>query len=288
MPLFRKKPKSQGERLCAWRIDQIPSRSFDPEIEALLAELDLPAEHHPKGWAVSVGGGQLLLTWLDEDRVFSGFTFMNDTQDAVELVDLLRHNLDPWLLWYALEDPDGDALGARFKLPFDSFDRPAALLAIETMASLMDDDAAAARARELRLPERGEMAEQTANARARAALVAGLGAAGLEASESDGTWEVQVERGVVNAIPRDSGESVLFMHELAYEEGTENVAMLRWMLALSDWSGARIGLAELPGGEAAFAAAAVSAADLQPQAVAWGVEQVVRVADVYDEKTGRA
>jgi hypothetical protein len=99
---------------------------------------------------------------------------------------------------------------------------------------------------------------------------------------------VEVERGIVQAIPRDTGESVLFMHQLEYDDGTEHVPMLRWMLALSDWSGARLGLAPLPGGEGAFVAAAVSAAGLQPQAVAWGVEQVVRVADVYDEKTGRA
>jgi hypothetical protein len=64
--------------------------------------------------------------------------------------------------------------------------------------------------------------------------------------------------------------------------------MLRWMLESSDWCGARLGLAPLAGEEGAFAAAAVSGDGLQPQAVAWGVEQVVRLADAYDQGTGRA
>jgi hypothetical protein len=288
MSLFRRKPKTQGERLAAWRIDAIPSRDFDAEIEALLTELDVSKERRRQGWVATLGEAPLLLHWLDEDRVFTGLAFLDDTHDARELTELLRRNLDPWLLWYALDDPDGDALAARFMLPFDTFDRAAALLAVETAAGLMGDDAVAARARELRVPERGEMAEQAADARTREALAAGLEAAGLAAAERDGVWEVEVERGVVQAIPRDTGESVLFMQELEYGDGTDHVPMLRWMLAASDWCGARLGLAPLPGEEGAFAACAVSAADLQPQGVAWGVEQIVRLADVYDEKTGRA
>ena len=65
MSLFRRKPKSQGERLAAWRIDAIPSRDFDGEIEALLAELDVPRERHRQGWVATLGGAPLLLHWLD-------------------------------------------------------------------------------------------------------------------------------------------------------------------------------------------------------------------------------
>ena len=133
------------------------------------------------------------------------------------------------------------------------------------------------------------MQEQDADARTREALAAGLEAAGLPVAHGEGRLAVEVERGAVHAIPRDTGESVLFMHELDYGDGTEHVPMLRWMLETSDWCGARLGLAPLPGGEGAFAACAVPAVDgLEPQAVSWGVEQVLRLADVYDEKTGRA
>ena len=179
-------------------------------------------------------------------------------------------------------------LGARFKLPFDGFDRAAALLALETAAGLLGDDAVAERARALRGAPAGEMEEQEANARTREALSAALQTLELSATERDGVWEVETSRGTVQAIPRDTGESVLFMHELTYAEGTEDVPMLRWLLVASDWSGARLGLAELPGGDGAFAACAVPALDLQPQAVAFGLEQVLRLADDYDVKTGRA
>jgi len=288
MALFRKKPRSQGERLGAWRIEQIRSRDFDRDIEAVFSELDVPAERERRGWQVAITGGPLLLNWLDEDRVLTGLAFLDDTSDAGELTDLLRRNLDPRLVWYALGDADEPSLAARFMLPFDAFDRAGALLALETTAALLGDDAVAARARELRDAPAGEMEEQEADARTREALAAGLEAAGLSATQGDGGLEVEVQRGVVHAIPRDTGESILFMHELEYGEGTEHVPMLRWMLETSDWCGARLGLAPLPGGEGAFAACAVPAADLRPQAVAWGVEQVLRLADVYDEKTGRA
>jgi hypothetical protein len=288
MSLFRKKRESQADRLAAWRLGSIPSRDHTVEIGDLLRELGLDAERERDVWFSTVGARLLFARWLDEDRVLAGFTTLDDTNDPRELTDLLRRNLDPWLVWFALDDADDDSLGARFKLPLDGFDRDAALLAIETAAGLVGDDAVAGRARELRAPAAGEMAEQAADERTRTALLAGLEAAGLESAERDGVWEIEVERGIVQAIPRDTGESVLFMHELAYDEGTDHVDMLRWLLVASDWSGARIGLAPLPGGEGAFAACSVAAADLQPQAVAWGVEQVLRVADEYDDKTGRA
>ena len=287
MSLFRRKRETQADHLGDWRLGTIPSRDFTAEIGELLADLDLEAERKRDVWIPTVGSRLLFLSWLDEPRTLTGWIGLDDTHDPKELTDLLRRNLDPWLVWFGLDDGVDDSLGARFILPLDAFDRDAALLALETIAGLVGDDAVAGRARELRMPEAGELAEQAADARTREALAAGLEAAGLSATERDAVWEIEVDRGVVQAIPRDTGESVLFMHELAYDDGTEHVDLLRWLLAASNWSGARIGLAPLPGGEGAFAASAVSAAGLQPQAVAWAVEQVLRLADVYDDKTGR-
>lgn len=285
--LRKKRDASQGERLATWRLGSIPSRDFGADIDALLAELGLEAQRERQGWVLhAFGGGLLFLGWIDDDRVLSGYAELDDTRDAGALTELLRHNLDPRLAWFTISDDD--ALGVRFKLPLDGFDRGAALLALETAAGVVGDEAVATRARELRAPARGEMAEQAAAARTREALAAGLDAAGLAARERDGIWEVEVERGIVQAIPRDTGESVLFMHEVAYDDGTDKVEILRWLLACSDWSGARLGLAPLPGGEGAFAACSVAAADLQPQAVGWGVEQVLRLADDYDVKAGIA
>jgi hypothetical protein len=286
MSLFRKKPASQADRLAAFRLDSIPSREFDSELGDLLAELDLDVQREKGAFIATVGGRLLFLFWNDDDKVLSGWTELDDTRDAAELTTLLRRNLDPWPLWFALGDADEDSLGARFKLPFDGFDRAAALLGIETAAGLLGDDAVVDRARELRGGPAGEMEEQEANARTREALSAALQTLELTATENDGVYEIETSRGTVQAIPRDTGESVLFMHELAYDGG--DVDMLRWLLVASDWSGARLGLADLPGGDGAFAACAVPALDLQPQAVAFGLEQVLRLADDYDAKTGRA
>jgi hypothetical protein len=288
MSLFRKKPASQADRLAAFRLDSIPSRDFTSELGDLLAELDLDVQREKSAFIATVGGRLLFLFWNDDDKVLSGWTELDDTRDAAELTALLRRNLDPWPLWFALDDADEDSMGARFKLPFDGFDRAATLLALEIAAGLLGDDAVAERARGLRGGPAGEMEEQNANARTREALSTALQTLELSAGERDGVWEVETSRGTVQAIPRDTGESVLFMHELIYEEGTEDVPMLRWLLVASDWSGARLGLADLPGGDGAFAACAVPALDLQPQAVAFAVEQVLRLADDYDVKTGRA
>lgn len=286
MSLFRKKPASHADRLAAFRLDSIPSREFDSELGDLLAELELDVQREKGAFIATVGERLLFLFWNDDDKVLSGWTELDDTRDAAELTALLRRNLDPWPLWFALGDADQDSLGARFKLPFDGFDRAAALLGIETAAGLLGDDAVVDRARSLRGAPAGEMEEQEANARTREALSAALQTLELSVTEDDGVYAIETSRGAVQAIPRDTGESVLFMHELAYDGG--DVDMLRWLLVASDWSGARLGLAELPGGDGAFAACAVPALDLQPQAVAFGIEQVLRLADDYDVKTGRA
>jgi len=148
-------------------------------------------------------------------------------------------------------------------------------------------DLIAGGAREARAPARGEQAEQDVDERARAAVEAGLREAGLPAepaADRPGVWRVTVDRGVVEAVLRDTGESIQFLHELEYAAGGDDVEVLRWLLLAGDWNHARLGLATLPGGPGLFATCAV--ATLQAPALAWGVEQVLRLADDYDEKAG--
>src|SRR5215207_1786304 len=104
MSLFRKKREpSQAERLAAWRLDSIPSRDFSTEVDALLAELDLDVQRERNGWIVhTAGDGLLFFGWIGEDRVLSGYAGLDDTHDPGELTALLRRNLDPWLVWFAL------------------------------------------------------------------------------------------------------------------------------------------------------------------------------------------
>src|SRR3954449_1162987 len=170
MSLFRKKPASQSDRLAAFRLDSIPSRDHDSELGDLLAELELDVQRERGAFIATVSGRPLFLFWNDDDRVLSGWTALDDSRDAAELTTLLRRNLDPWPIWFALRDAEEDSLGARFRLPLDAFERPAALLGLERAAGLLGDDALAQRARDLRDPPAGEMEEQNANARTREAL----------------------------------------------------------------------------------------------------------------------
>ena len=286
MPLFRKKSQSQAERLASWRSAALRGGRADDGLGPLLVEIEADASEYRRGWVVDLSGGRLFIATIHDGTALSGWAPIEDSHDARALAALLQRNLDPRLVWTSLGD---DELGARFALPLDGFDRGAVLLALETMAATLGDEAVASRARDARGPARGEAAEQDADVHAAAAVTAALDTTGLAHAvdpERPGVWRVAAERGVVDAVLRDTGESLFLMHELEYAGGDGNVEVLRWLLQASDWTSARLGLATLPGGPGLFAACAVPAAALEPQALAWGVEQVLRLAEDYDERAG--
>ena len=287
MPIFRKKSQSQAERLASWRSDTLRAgERADDGLAPLLEELGADASEQRRGWVVQLSGGPLFIATIDDGTTLSGWSPIEDSHDAGALARLLQRNLDPRLVWTSLSD---DELGARFAVPLDGFDHGAVLLALETMAATLGDEPLAARARDAREPARGEAAEQEANARAADAVTAALDTLGLP-YEADpgrsGVWQVTVERGVVDAVLRDTGESLFLMHELEYAGGDDNVEVLRWLLLASDWCSARLGLAPLPGGPGLFAACAVPVGGPEPQALAWGVEQILRLSEDYDERAG--
>ena len=294
MPLFRKKSQSQAQRLATWRSESLQrGGAADEGLGALLEELGAAGSAHPKGTVVEVGGGGLLFVGtIDDGTTLSGWSPFAGEHDAAELAELLRRNLDPGLVWTSRSDVGGEAeLGARFAVPLDGFERGAVLLALETMAGSLGDEALAGRARDAREPPRGEAEEQQSNARSVEAIEVALDAVGLSAQtdpERPGVWSVSTDRGVVNAILRDTGESVLLMHELEYSRGEDDLETLKWLLGACDWGSARLGLAPLPGGPGLFSACAVPAHALEPQALAWGVGEVLRLADEYDRLTGVA
>ena len=287
MPLFRKKSQSQAERLASWRSDALRAGGrADDGLGPLLEAIGAAASEERRGWVVELAGGRLFVATIDDGTTLSGWAPIEDSHDASTLATLLQRNLDPRLVWTSRSD---DELGARFAVPLDGFDRGAVLLALETMAATLGDEALAARARDAREPARGEAAEQQANARAAEAVTAALDTAGLPSEvdpERPGVWRVTVDRGVIDAVLRDTGESLFLMHELEYTGGDDNAEVLRWLLLASDWGSARLGLAPLPGGSGLFAACAVPAGALEPQALAWGIEQVLRLAEDYDERAG--
>jgi hypothetical protein len=287
MPLFRKKSQSQAERLASWRSESLRrGGAADEGLAALLDELGAAYSEHREGIAVEVGGGRLFVGTIDDGRTLSGWAPFAGEHDAAELAALLRRNLDPVLVWTSRSDVGGEEeLGARFAVPLDGFERGAVLLALETMAGSLGDEALAGRVRDARQPPRGEAAEQQANARAAEAVKVALDAVGLPAEadpERPGIWSATTDRGVVTAVLRDTGESLLLMHELEYSRGEDDLETLRWLLGACDWGGARLGTAPLPGGPGLFSACAVPALALEPQALAWGVGEVLLLADEYD------
>jgi hypothetical protein len=276
MPLFRKKSQNQSQAagLASWRSEMGP----------LLDELDAGASEEQQGWVVEVGGGRLFMTPIENGSVLSGYLEAEDTRDPGELAELLRRNLEPRLTWASLGDAKDGPLGIRFAIPLDGFDRDAVLLALEALG----DATLSTRAREARGPARGEQAEQTADAQATERVDTALQTAGLPAERGDrsGTWRFNADRGTIEAVLRDTGESLLLMHELEYAAGDDNPEVLRWLLLASDWGSARLGLASLPGGPGLFAACAVPAHALQPHALSWAQAQVLQLARDYDEHAG--
>ena len=285
MPLFRKKSQSQAERLASWRSGALQrGGSADDGLSDLVEELGVPFTEERQGLALDVGPEGLFIGTIDDGTTLSAWAPTGAPMGS-DLGELLRRNLEPVLIWSSRSDVSGaDELGARFAVPLDGFERGAVLLALEEMTAALGDEALAARARELRDPPRGEAAEQQADARAGQALAVALDATGLTAAtdpERPGVWSVETERGPVEAVLRDTGESLLFMHELELSDG-EDRDMQRWLLGACDWGSARLGTAPLPGGLGLFSACAVPAHALEPQAVAWGLAEVLVLADEYE------
>ena len=141
----------------------------------------------------------------------------------------------------ALDDADEDSSWARAStLPLDGFDRAAALLALEIAAGLLGDEALAdARPRAARraAPARWRSRRPTRARARRSPRPPDLGAERHRARRRAGSVEHRA-RHRATPILRDTGESVLFMHELDVRaRAIENVPMLRWLLVASDWVG---------------------------------------------------
>ena len=288
MPLFRKKSQSQAERLASWRSEALRAGArADDGLGPLLEEIGVDASEHRRGWVVELAGGPLFIATIDDGTTLSGWAPIEDTHDAGELAALLQRNLDPRLVWTSLGD---DELGARFAVPLDGFDRGAVLLALETMAATLGDEALAARAREARDPPRGEAAEQEANARAAGAVTARAGRARPARRDRP-----RAPRGVAGdgRSRRRRGRPARHGREpvpdaRAGVRGRRRTTSRscagccrRATGAARGWGSRRCRAA--PG---CFAACAVPAGALEPQALAWGVEQVLRLAEDYDERAG--
>jgi hypothetical protein len=269
MPLVRKQPSGA-----------------DAPLGDVLAEIGLDASHGSRGWVATIGDTQLFMSWIERGRVLAGYAPLLDAETPEELRELLERNLEPRLVWFSRggTDPAG-GLGARFALPLDPFDPAAVRLALAALAGAVGDHELAARAAPA---SGGEAAEQEAESDARERVEAALRRLTLDPRrdvERDGVWQAELRGRAVDAVLRDTGESLLLMHQLEYAAGDEDPEVLRWLLLASDWGSARLGLAPLPGGPGLFAACAVATTGQEPP-LAWALEQLTGLADDYDARSG--
>src|SRR3954471_17977764 len=227
MPLFRKQPSGA-----------------DAPLGDVLAELGIDASRESRGWVAPVGVTQLFMTWIDKGRVLSGYAPLPDADTPPELRELLERNLEPRLIWFSRGGTDeGGGLGARFALPLEPFDPAAVRLALTALAGAVGDDDLAARAAQA---SGGEAAEQAAESDARERVEGALRRLTLNPRrdvERDGAWQAEVRGRAIDAVLRDTGESLLLMHQLEYAAGDDDPEILRWLLRASDWGSARLGLA---------------------------------------------
>ena len=174
MPLFRKKSQSQAERLASWRSEALAgARAGRRRARRRCSRSSAPsasrAPHAAGSWSSS--GGTLFITTIDDGTTLSGWSPIEDTHDAGELRGAAAPQPRSRGSCGRPLRRRHDELGARFAVPLDGFDRGAVLLALETMAATLGDEALAdARPRGCATRPRGEAAEQDANARAAGAV----------------------------------------------------------------------------------------------------------------------
>ena len=176
MPLFRKKSQSQAQRLASWRSEALSGRAAATARRAARGARRAASEERD-GWVVEVGGGRLFIATIDDGTTLSGWVAARGhARRGRARRRCCGATSTRGLVWTSRSDAGGeDELGARFAVPLDGFDRGAVLLALETMAGALGDEALAARARDAREPPRGEAGRAGRERRAAEAVHGGAG-----------------------------------------------------------------------------------------------------------------
>jgi len=298
-PFWRKTPAKRFERARKEHRERRPGGAA--ALDKLLVELGLvKAGWGNAQWELELGRQQVILGCGEDGALHAAVPFGKDLDSSEEALDLLGRNLAPQLPWFVRtwwsergSDNREWSLGATLSVPFDGFDRATALLALEQLAAVAE---AAGRAepevrdglRRARLPHGGELAGQAAHASAREAVRAALEALDVPAGEEaarPGTWRLSVDDEVVELVLGDTGESLMLLRDLPLFEGPADLAMARYLLGLGDFWGARIGFAEAAGEPVPQACAVVPAVALGAADLAYGLQEVLTLAEAYEADT---
>jgi hypothetical protein len=286
---FFRKSSTQADELA--RHHRSADYDLDAAVRGVLDELGLPLHRarqgRTKGWIAELGDAYVLLRPMAKEAVVGAMMPVGEYTDRPDLLEFLRRNLEHHLAYYA-DGIEPTEIAARIRLSMDPFDREALIQGVQALAEILEDRTESAlvqRLREARGARGGEAAEETMRASAVTSFEQSLAEIGLTAvpgADAD-MYKVETTRGPIDAILHASGETWMLMHDLAYSYGVEDETILRWLLELSGGRGARLGLAQLPAGDALFAVTVLPARNLNASGLAWSLEQVLRLSDGYDQ-----
>jgi hypothetical protein len=109
----------------------------------------------------------------------------------------------------------------------------------------------------------------------------------LPAEPREDGWRIDTSRGPLDAVLHPEGETWMLMQPLEFPYQRDDERLLRWMLDASGSRGARLGLRDAPDGLSVFTTIVLPASGLNAPALAYGVEQVLRLGEESEGSLAR-
>jgi len=282
MSLFRK--RSQADELARRRRPSLGRKQLDEAVRGVVDEAGLPARRLQDAWMVQFETDvQIALQPFHREGVVAGVMIVGGTHGAEHIRELLGVNLQHRLSYFTGSTGPPE-LDARIRIPADPFDREGLLLGLQSLAELLDAlvdenlSGLAARLRETRRPQSAPDA---------AALRGLLDELELPAEPREDGWRIDTGRGPLDAVLHPEGETWMLMQPLEFPYQRDDERLLRWLLDASGSRGARLGLRDAPDGLSVFTTIVLPASGLNTSALAYGVEQVLRLGEESEGSLAR-
>lgn len=276
MPLFRKST-SQADELARRRRPSLGRKELDQAVRGVVDEAGLPARRLKDGWMVELDADvQIALRSFHREGVVAGVMIVGETHGAEHMRQLLDFNLQHRLSYFTGSTGPPE-LDARVRIPVDPFDREGLLLGLQSLAELLDaivdEDMSG-------LVARIQSARRPAAGAPEPALRDALQELDLPATQrADDVWRIETSRGPLDVMLHPEGETWMLLQPLAFPYERDDERLLRWLLDASGSRGARLGLRDEPDGPSVFTTTVLAAGGLNTSALAYGVEQVLRLGE---------
>jgi hypothetical protein len=275
MPLFRKRTSTQADELARLRRPSVGRKELDQAVRSVVDEAGLPARRLKTAWMVEFDADvHIALQPFHREGVVAGVMLVGETHGAEHMRELLTLNLEHRLSYFTGSTGPPE-LDARIRIPVDPFDREGLLLGLQSLAELLDalidEDMGdlVARINDVRRPP------ATAP---EPALRSALEELGMPAAQrADDVWRIDTTRGPLDVVLHPEGETWMLLQPLDFPYERDDERLLRWLLDASGSRGARLGLDDAPDGLSVFTTTVLPAGGMNTSALAYGVEQVLRL-----------